>query len=570
MSVGTAERETVEPAAADPATSDPKTADGHGGRRLGLISLLAAGAVSSVGSRMSALALPWLVLVTTGSPTRMGIVAGVGSLTYVLAGVFATPLANRIGIRRSAIAADLGSAATVGGIAAFSHIGFGVLVTLVAATGALAAIGNNTKNVLLAPAAAEAGTPMARVTAIFAGLTRTATIIGASIGGVLIAWLGTLAVVWIDAISFAACAGIVALLVRAVPNIAAAAEERAEDRPTVAGQPATDPSAGADRPAVKPEPYFTALAGGVRHLRGDRLLVGVVTMMFMLNLFNQASSAVFVPLWVLQVLHSPVALGFMASSFALGAIAGNVVFAALATRLPRYLTLVVGYFIGGAPRFFILSISERLEIVLAVTLICGLATSSVNPTIGALLYQRVPAALQSRVFGLCGAVSYGGLAVGGLVGAWFVAWLGLAGGIALAGLLYFGATLSPVVGHRTWRQMDEDGGRRPLLSPRPALRVVFAYGPDGWSVRARHGRRRVVPALALTSRDAATSLARLNVPGVLEQVERIQAGELTRTHQRAHHLRGELVRLEARLVDLRLLDPAAGLFPDSRPYRPHR
>ena len=46
------------------------------GRRLRpLIGVLAAIAVSQTGTRVSAIAIPWLVLVTTGSATRTGLVA---------------------------------------------------------------------------------------------------------------------------------------------------------------------------------------------------------------------------------------------------------------------------------------------------------------------------------------------------------------------------------------------------------------------------------------------------------------------------------------------------------------
>src|SRR6185436_5834274 len=114
-----------------------------------------------------------------------------------------------------------------------------------------------------------------------------------------------------------------------------------------------------------------------------------------------------------------------------------------------------------------LAFSDSLPTVLAVSFVCGIATSSVNPTIGALLYQRVPAGLQARVFGLTGAVAHGGLAVGGLVGAWAVAGVGLRGGLVVAGLMYFAATLTPVFGHRLWRQVDDiptTRGVRPTLS----------------------------------------------------------------------------------------------------------
>jgi hypothetical protein len=48
-----------------------------------LAALLAAGVVSTTGSQMTLLALPWFVLVTTGSPARMGVVVAADLLPMV-------------------------------------------------------------------------------------------------------------------------------------------------------------------------------------------------------------------------------------------------------------------------------------------------------------------------------------------------------------------------------------------------------------------------------------------------------------------------------------------------------
>ena len=58
------------------------------------------------------------------------------------------------------------------GIAAGYRAGLGLLVTLVFVAGALNGVGDRAKRVLLQPQAERAGTPMARVTAVFDGLSR--------------------------------------------------------------------------------------------------------------------------------------------------------------------------------------------------------------------------------------------------------------------------------------------------------------------------------------------------------------------------------------------------------------
>ncbi|MFD0592970.1 hypothetical protein ACFQZ4_10800 [Catellatospora coxensis] len=57
----------------------------------GLVGLLIAGTVSRIGSVLTFLAIPWLVLETTGSPSRMGLAAAAELLPYVLIGPSARP-----------------------------------------------------------------------------------------------------------------------------------------------------------------------------------------------------------------------------------------------------------------------------------------------------------------------------------------------------------------------------------------------------------------------------------------------------------------------------------------------
>jgi hypothetical protein len=55
------------------------------GRRRGpLAALLLAEVVSTTGSQMTLVALPWFVLVTTGSPVRMGVVVAADLVPMVL------------------------------------------------------------------------------------------------------------------------------------------------------------------------------------------------------------------------------------------------------------------------------------------------------------------------------------------------------------------------------------------------------------------------------------------------------------------------------------------------------
>src|SRR5512134_2809932 len=80
---------------------------------LPLIALLTANAISLVGNVLSAIAIPWFVLQTTGSATRTGITGFFTVLPVVLAGFLGGTLVDRLGYKCTSIIADLASGVTV-------------------------------------------------------------------------------------------------------------------------------------------------------------------------------------------------------------------------------------------------------------------------------------------------------------------------------------------------------------------------------------------------------------------------------------------------------------------------
>jgi len=355
------------------------------------LALLGADIGSTLGSQISLVAIPWLVLITTGSATDMGVVAASEVVPYLLSSMLLTPVADRIGLRTSSVVCDIGSAVAFGCIAAFPHEGLSWLMVAVAAAGALRGVGDRTKHVLLRPAAQAAGFSMIRLTSGYEGLSRLATLVGAPLGGLLIVWFGARGAIWLDAASFVGCAVVVAGTVTAKP-----------------AEPGVRPAA---------EPYLVALRGGFRYLREDRVLFTLLGVVFALNVFSSAATMVFIPVWAREVLHSPEALGLALGAFAGGALVGTLLFTVLAERLPQYPAFVVGGLISSVPRLLVLALSDTLSVVIAVSVLAGLGIACVNPILGAAMYQRVPDALQTRVIGLCTTVCFTGVPIGALAGA---------------------------------------------------------------------------------------------------------------------------------------------------------
>src|SRR3954468_20279603 len=113
---------------------------------------LVADAVSLVGTRVSMIALPWFVLVTTGSATRTGLVALAEMLPLVVLKVLGGPVIDRLGARRVAVACDGASMVVVGAIPFLhhgGHLSFGGFLALVALAGALRGPGDGAKEALV-------------------------------------------------------------------------------------------------------------------------------------------------------------------------------------------------------------------------------------------------------------------------------------------------------------------------------------------------------------------------------------------------------------------------------------
>jgi MFS family permease len=417
--------------------------------RRGIAGLLTSVGVSLLGTRMSFVAIPWFVLSTTHSPTRTGLVAFAEMTPYVMVQAMGGPLVDRVGARRISVVTDL-MAGLCFGTVPFLHLlgdlSLPPLAGLVAVGGSCRGAGDAARDVLVPGVGELAAVPLERSSGLYDGVSRLATLIGAPVAGVLIAVTSATSVLAIDAATFAVSSVVVWWLV------------------PLSAQPPPAPvvDAGAAAPS-----YFGSLAEGFRYLRGDRLLLGIATMVAVTNLIDQASGAVLTPVWAVQVAHSSVALGLIGGAFGIGAVAGNAVTTWIGSRMPRRLTYGIGFLLCGAPRFIALAVAATVSPVLVVMVISGLGAGGINPILGAVEYSRVPRHLQARVLGAVGATAWVGIPVGSLAGGALVTGIGLRGALLSAAVLYGVTTLAPFV-FPVWRQMDREASPTPASHPTAA------------------------------------------------------------------------------------------------------
>jgi MFS family permease len=178
--------------------------------------IVAAEWVSSIGSSMTVLALPWFVLVTTGSATKLGLVLGIGSIPFVTLPLPAGSLIARIGARQTMVIADaarLPLLAAIPALYSLDALSFPLLVVLVALTNVFTAAHMPAQRLILSEVVGDEESLVARANAYLDGAQTTAPLVGPALAGVLIAALGAPNVLYVDAATFGVAAIAVGLFV---------------------------------------------------------------------------------------------------------------------------------------------------------------------------------------------------------------------------------------------------------------------------------------------------------------------------------------------------------------------
>ncbi|MFJ7095878.1 MFS transporter [Streptomyces mirabilis] len=393
--------------------------------------MLASTSVSLIGTRVSLVALPWFVLVTSGSAARTGLIAFCELLPFVVGKALSGPLIDRLGPRTFSICSDAGSAALVGMVPLLHHLNklsFGALLALVAAIGLARSGADTAKRTLMPDIAATAGLPLGRAVGLHGTLDRIAATAGSALAGGLIAATGPMVGLVVDAASFAVAA---ALTLTTAPRPARAAER---------GN------------------YLAQLREGATCLSQDRLLRSIVLIVAVTNLLDTMPGALLIPVWAKNSGAGPMAIGLVGTALGGAAILGAACATVWVHRLPQRPTLLWAFSIAGAPRFLILALDVPLWCVLCVYAVSGFAKGFVNPILNTAILERTPKHLLGRVGALISAVADAGLPLGGMLAGLGVSVLGLAPTLLVTAGAYAATTAVAGVS-RGWREFTRDRTR---------------------------------------------------------------------------------------------------------------
>jgi MFS family permease len=403
-------------------------------KRTPLYALYVADTISLAGNAVAQIAIPWYVLTTTGSATLTALVVFFNFLPIVLAAFFGGVVVDRLGFRAASIVADLASSAAVAAIPLLATtVGIEIwqLMVLVFVGALLDAPGATARAALFPDVVELAGVRMERASGIRAGIQRAAELVGAPLGGVLVAAFGATAALWIDAASFLVSAALVLLFVPR-PHRAASADKRGR--------------------------FFGELADGLRFV-WRRPLVRAIVAMVLLSNFIEAPLTVVLAVFAREEYGSAADFGLLVGVLGGSALAGALGYSAIGHRLPRRKTFLVCF--AGVPiGYLALAAQPSLPVALAALALTGLAAGPINPLLFTVQTEIVPAELRGRVFGAIRAGAWASIPLGILVGGLAIAAIG-----APATFLVMGLSLAAVVGYGffnpTFREMDRPPSSEP-------------------------------------------------------------------------------------------------------------
>jgi MFS family permease len=337
-------------------------------RNRSLLALTTAELISTLGSALSGLALPWFVLVTTHSTSRMGLVFAAELLPFVLFGLHASLVVDRLGPRTTMLVADLARApviALVPFLHAIGGLSYAIILAVAFAIGLFSTAYFTCQRALIPAIVGTDEQAVSQANTFLEGATNFTNFAGPAIAGVLIGVVGATNVMWIDAGSFLASFALVGVFVRVVRVV--------HDKEETGG-----------------------VLAGLAYIARDSFVRRAVLSPF---LFGAAFPLVFASFPVIAYRdyhHNPRVAGLLLAAYGGGSVVGSfATYAALAQFKSRSIAIVAA--IGIAAPFWLLVPHVPLALMVAALAVIGFANPMTNAPYFGILTTRVPPALFPKV-----------------------------------------------------------------------------------------------------------------------------------------------------------------------------
>ncbi|MFC7673909.1 MFS transporter [Mycolicibacterium sp. GCM10028919] len=331
--------------------------------------------LSVLGNGIAAVALPLIVLQTTGSPLSVGAVSAATAVPALVVGLCAGIVLDRVNRRTCSVLADVVSA---GSIAAIPLVDFlwsldmGWFIAL-AIAGSFGDVPGMTARQVLVPAVAQhTGVSLERLVGLRQSMTSTALVIGPATAGALLSLFDGSTVLLATAATSAAAAALTFVMPRRLGAVDTTPDRR--------------------------DPLWTQLTAGVAALRHNGFLAGTVTLTVGLVVVIGGLQGLVLPLYF-SLLARPDLLGFVLTSLAIGMLCGTGTFAAVGPRLPRRLWMTTAL-LGTTVGFLLIATLISPAVVFAGAALFGVANAILGAVLGVLQAERIPDPVRGRVLGV--------------------------------------------------------------------------------------------------------------------------------------------------------------------------
>jgi MFS family permease len=324
--------------------------------------------ISTSGSQMTWLALPWFVLTTSGSATRMSFVVAAEVIGMGLMTLPGSRLLSHFGARRTMLVCDGFRApliVLIPGLYWAGALSFPLVIAIALAVGAMTAPYFAAQKVILPELIGEDEEVLTQASALTQASTRVTMLLGPVLAGVLIAVIGAPSVLIVDGVTYLVAVLLVAVFVPRRPPLEVSEESR---------------GIGTAVRFILREPLL--------RIWNPALAIG-----------DMAWTAFFVTVPVLVVARFGAdarIAGLLLASFGVGALVGNAVSFRFARRVEA-MKLIATFIVGQALPLWLLTLPVPAGVLCAALVFSGIANGIVNPPIHATMTLRIPPALRATV-----------------------------------------------------------------------------------------------------------------------------------------------------------------------------
>lgn len=403
--------------------------------------LFTANAISAIGNRMTQIAIPWFVLQTTGSVAKTGLVSFFIILPSIFSAVLTGPLVDKLGYRVSSIISDLVCTLAIGAIPLLYSLGlldFWFLLALVFISNLFEVPGATARIAILPDLAVQANMSNEKISSLEQAIGQGAGLLGAPVGGVLIAWIGTSEVLWVDALSFAISAILVLLLVQG-----------SKTKPVEKSE--------------EPQDWWHSVLEGFRFILSDRLFRFLLSAALFINLLETAKFSVILPFYTRTFFGEAVDLGFLIAVSGGGLVIGSLLYGTFSQKISQRALVIGGLFIMML-QYLALALVPPYWVLLIVFAITGIAAGPINPLVFAVAFKRVPSDRLGRVFGSINAVSQLMTPFGVLIAGFILEQAPLQPVLLTMGIIFAGV-IATFPFSRSLRELDSLEGNKNQVQP---------------------------------------------------------------------------------------------------------